>query len=490
MHKRRAVCLLPMAGDHSVEDWLNGQIVLPWSLASKVLLLGIGQRGHCWSEAELQKARRKKRFQSVTLGSVSLQDLSLRVPAAGSEWNSFLDQARRILAGLNESPVAKEPAAYRQAREEEMQRQRDYGSILSGRSWVTPGWMACGLLSYLCSIAVPGSLAWKMARLGAILPGLSLGQQSWRLATAPWISQDFWLLAILLLYFWDLGLFLERMVGSAAMLALLVASACAGGLAGWIWCPWVALGSGYALIAGLCSASLSLSWLWRKRLPRTLRHRLRSGNHHGLAFVVLTFCLQNQEIPLFAAGFSAGLLVALAIWMFPRWLRLAWVCLAFPIWGLLGLGLRWNVDVSPFSFPRKAFDLAGGTRVLLPGPFRADSNGISFNGPGGFVDFYGLEKPEGDVVAALEHRSKVFGQPLKHLPGGVWTYVSIPPDSGFTQVGVCGYSQGKLVMIRAGCTVGNESVMRAYLEEILDDTQGRIQLPPEVRQELPAIYDL
>ena len=46
-------------------------------------------------------------------------------------------------------------------------------------------------------------------------------------------------------------------------------------------------------------------------------------------------------------------------------------------------------------------------------------------------------------------------------------------------------------MIKAGSKAGgDEGIMRAYLEVILEYNQGRVQLPPEASEGLPAMHGL
>lgn len=153
---------------------------------------------------------------------------------------------------------------------------------------------------------------WLLVRLGGLTPDALATGEVWRLVSSVFLHGGFGHVAFALLILWNLGGFVERVLGSARLLTLFLLSGLAGGVAALIFGEGaVTVGSSGGLW-GLMVAQALLAWRPGAALPAPVAEAIRPAAMKNLGLNVLVSFLPGVSMAAHAGGGLVGLVLGIS----------------------------------------------------------------------------------------------------------------------------------------------------------------------------------
>ena len=161
-------------------------------------------------------------------------------------------------------------------------------------TWAIPTIVGANVLIFVAMLAAGAGLFGPpldmMRQWGANFGPLTLGGQWWRLFTCTFLHFGVVHLGFNMYVLWQIGHFVERLVGNVGLLILYVAAGIAASIASLAWNPTLTSAGASGAVFGVCGALLGFIVLRRDTIPMEVIKGLRSS--------MMTFVIYNAAFAL------------------------------------------------------------------------------------------------------------------------------------------------------------------------------------------------
>ena len=184
--------------------------------------------------------------------------------------------------------------------------------------WLVPTMIGLNVLVFAIMVAsgvspmeptVDGLIRW-----GADFGPLTTAGQWWRLLTSTFVHIGLFHIGMNMFVLWDIGTFMERLLGRGGFLVMYLFAGLAGSLASLAWNPFIVSAGASGAIFGLYGGLFAYLARFRHDIPTQSLARLQKG---GLTFigynVVYGFIVQGIDISAHIGGLAGGFAIGLLL---------------------------------------------------------------------------------------------------------------------------------------------------------------------------------
>ncbi|MDE3084403.1 MAG: rhomboid family intramembrane serine protease [Verrucomicrobiota bacterium] len=186
------------------------------------------------------------------------------------------------------------------------------------RLWVTPALIAANAAVFLtmCALGVDPLAPHTddIVRWGGNFAPLTTHDEWWRLFTCMFVHIGLLHVTMNMVVLWDIGRFVERLLGNIGFLVVYLLAGLAGSVASLAWNSHVVSAGASGAIFGLYGALFGFLLRNRHAIPRGLLLRLRKAAGLFVIYnIAFSFAVRGIDIAAHLGGFSGGFLLGLAI---------------------------------------------------------------------------------------------------------------------------------------------------------------------------------
>ena len=184
--------------------------------------------------------------------------------------------------------------------------------------WLVPGVLAVNVLVFVIMAAsgvspmeptVDGLIHW-----GANFGPLTTGGQWWRLLTSMFVHIGLFHIGMNMFVLWDIGRFMERLLGRGGFLVMYLFAGLAGSLASLAWNPFVVSAGASGAIFGLYGGLFAYLARFRHAIPAQSLAGLQKGAVTFIGYnVVYGFLIQGIDISAHIGGLAGGFAIGLLL---------------------------------------------------------------------------------------------------------------------------------------------------------------------------------
>ncbi len=240
---------------------------------------------------------------------------------------------------------------------------------MTPRTWVVPVIVAVNIAIYVAMFVAGARLLSVrpdlMLRWGANFGPLTLDGQWWRLLTCTFLHFSVLHIGFNMYVLWQIGHFVERLVGNTGFLVLYVTSGLAASIASLAWNPTVVSAGASGAVFGVCGALLGFVVLRSDSIPREVITSLRSSMVTFLMYnAAFALVLQSIDWAAHAGGFIFGIFCGAVLSqkvviesVRKRWIRNGMLLIASAVILAVACFLLPSAPANPFTGMETIFQL-------------------------------------------------------------------------------------------------------------------------------------